>query len=107
MDFIIVYNYNPSNGYYTGSEEAFESPLEQGQGIYLMPPYCTNIEPPSVEVGYIQVWNGESWDIKDISMGGDSPVNPDPNTKTEAEKVKTRLTAIEDALLKLLDIGVI
>ncbi|MDT8717744.1 phage tail protein [Clostridium sp. 19966] len=81
---MLVYNYG-SDGRYICSEEADESPLEPG--VYLIPANATTIEPPEYDSQYIPIWNGETWDIKDISLGV-PPSNDNTNNngeKTQAE----------------------
>jgi hypothetical protein len=55
-----VYNYTPE-GIYRDSEEAVESPLENG--VFLIPAGATNIKPPEAREGFHAVWNGTEWNI--------------------------------------------
>ena len=70
MHYKAVYSYDPNTGKYQGTARAWESPLEPG--VYLIPAHATEVEPPEVDENHQAIWNGESWDIKEI------PVEPEP-----------------------------
>ena len=66
-----VYKYN-DNGEYIGTEEALLDPLEteqQGKNIYLLPTNATFTEPPKAQEGYINVWNGKTWEQVEDNRG--------------------------------------
>lgn len=54
-----IYNYHPKYGYYISTSYADESPLEPG--VWLMPAYATEIEPPKCKNNQIQIFNGVKW----------------------------------------------
>jgi hypothetical protein len=56
-----IYNYHPDYKYFYAESVADESPLEPG--VFLIPAYATDIEPPTCELNQIQVFNETSWDI--------------------------------------------
>lgn len=61
-----IYNYHPEYKYYFGPSDADESPLEPG--VFLIPAHATDIEPPECNLGEVQVFDGNSWNIvKDYS----------------------------------------
>lgn len=62
-----IYNYHPEYNNYLGSSMADESPLEPG--VWLIPAYATDIEPPTCELNQIQIFNGTSWDIIEDQRG--------------------------------------
>ena len=66
-----VYKYN-DNGEYIGTEEALLDPLEteqQGKNIYLLPTNATFTEPSKAQEGYINVWNGKTWEQVEDNRG--------------------------------------
>lgn len=75
-----VYQYD-KDGYYTGPEIAFESPLEPE--VYPLPANCTEIEPPAVAEGNTAQWDGSQWQEVPAPVPEDpteippeSPTNP-------------------------------
>lgn len=62
-----IYHYHPECKYYLGYSDADESPLEPG--VFLIPAYATDIEPPTCTECKIPVFNGTSWDIIDDCRG--------------------------------------
>ena len=83
----LCYRYN-ENKKYIGSEEMLKDPLEselQKKDIWLLPADCTLIEPPEAKEGFNIVWNGESWEYKELGK------EPEPHVPTEDElKVQVR-----------------
>lgn len=53
-----VYRYN-KDGYYAGSEIAYESPLEPD--VFLVPAGCVEVEPPIVGKDNLAQWDGSRW----------------------------------------------
>lgn len=91
-----IYNYNES-GEFIGASEADESPLELG--VYLIPALATTAEPPVVNEGFVPVWNGAEWTIKDISLELPIPENKDPaQEKTYAEILEEQIKTMQGAL---------
>ena len=56
-----IYNYHPEYKYFYCESVADESPLEPG--VWLIPAYATEIEPPKCKRNQIQIFNGTSWDV--------------------------------------------
>jgi hypothetical protein len=56
-----IYNYHSEYKHFTGISVADESPLEPG--VFHIPAYATEIEPPNCELNQIQIFNGTSWNI--------------------------------------------
>ena len=56
-----IYNYHPEYKYFYCESVADESPLEPG--VWLIPAYATEIEPPKCKSNQIQIFNGTSWDV--------------------------------------------
>ena len=59
---MIIYNYDAATKEYAGSENAFESPLEEG--VYLIPANATEKQPPQVQQNEAVCFNGQNWEIK-------------------------------------------
>lgn len=58
---MLIYNYHPETGEFTGTTEAEESPF--GDGEYLIPAHATTIAPPETTTpGYAPVFDGTAWD---------------------------------------------
>lgn len=66
---ITVYNFNSSNSY-IGTSQARENPLEESE--YLVPANATIVPCPSFEEGQEAVFNGSSWEVRDL------PPEPEP-----------------------------
>ena len=62
-----IYNYHSEYKSYIGSSNADESPLEPG--VYHIPAYATDIEPPVCQENQIQVFDGTSWNIIENKTG--------------------------------------
>jgi len=62
-----IYHYHPEYNYYVGFSNADPSPLEPG--IFLIPAYATELEPPEYSESKVPVFNGTSWDIVDDYRG--------------------------------------
>jgi hypothetical protein len=62
-----IYHYHPEYKYFTYDGDANLSP--EDPNVYLIPAYATDIEPPSCEEGYIQVFDETSWDIIEDNRG--------------------------------------
>ena len=57
-----IYNYNPVTGEYISEGLADGSPLEPG--IYLVPAYATEIQPPETGDNEVACFENESWIVK-------------------------------------------
>ena len=67
-----VYKYDEKTKEYIGTEEALLDPLEteqQGKNIYLLPTNATFIEPSKAQEGYVNVWNGKTWEQVEGNRG--------------------------------------
>lgn len=62
-----VYNYHPITGELLGSEQAKESPMEEG--VFLVPAYATQIIPPATTEHTVAVFDGIQWAIKEDYRG--------------------------------------
>lgn len=62
-----IYHYHPEYKYFICGGDANPSPSKPGE--YLIPAHATDIEPPSCEEGYIQVFDGTSWSIVEDNRG--------------------------------------
>jgi len=62
-----IYHYHPEYKIYLGSSDADPSPLEPG--VFLIPAYATELEPPEYSEGKVSVFDGTSWDIVDDYRG--------------------------------------
>lgn len=67
-----IYNYHPVTGEYLGSSLADASPLD-GPGVWLVPAYATDIEPPPTQAGSVAVFQGDIW-INIITVPPEPPV---------------------------------
>lgn len=65
MKSITVYNFD-SAGFYTGSSQADESPMEPG--VFLTPVNSTEVEPPQAPEGKRARWNGGQWKLLAVAM---------------------------------------
>lgn len=83
----IVYQAN-ADGYYIGTAEADESPLEPG--VYLIPAGCIETPPPTIENGQVARLVDGHWSVERIPKPGAAA--PDRRAEIEAE-----LTAIDAA----------
>ena len=57
----VIYNYEPATGVLVSAADADESPLEPG--VYLIPAFATDIEPPQCAAGRVAVFSGEAWAV--------------------------------------------
>jgi hypothetical protein len=64
-----IYNYAPDTGIYVEESEAFESPLEPG--VYLIPAYATETEPPNVSKSELARYDAKkcAWEVIDDIRG--------------------------------------
>ena len=70
------------NGYFIGTTEADESPLEKG--VYLMPAGTVDTKVPDLKDGYLFKWNGSNFAYEEIPVI--EPITePDPPILTYAE----------------------
>ena len=66
---MLVHHYTADTHVYIASSEADESPLEPG--VFLIPAYATEVEPPAILEGQQAVFDGEAWTLEGIPV----PVN--------------------------------
>lgn len=71
---MLVYNYHPQTGDYTGASEADESPRQPG--VFLVPAFATMSEPPAPMTGYRIVFADDAWGY--VPIGEDSAPTPEP-----------------------------
>lgn len=79
-----VYQYD-KDGYYTGPEIAFESPLEPG--VYHIPASCTEMEPPESDENCRVRWTDIGWVQEEIPEPEPDP-EPEPPTLEERKAQK-------------------
>jgi hypothetical protein len=70
-----IYHYNPETGKFTGQDVADESPLEPG--VFLIPGYATDIEPPTCSDTEQVVFVDGAWEIQPLSEPEPLP-EPEP-----------------------------
>ena len=68
---MIIFNYHPETGAYLGRGTADESPLEPG--VWLIPAYATEVEPPAAPNGECAVWAGDAWEVRQIPEADPAP----------------------------------
>lgn len=77
---MLVYNYHPVTGVYTGASEADKSPLEKD--VYLIPAYATSTPPPPVQANFARVFRNGAWGyVSEASI--QEPPTPTPVTTSE------------------------
>ena len=98
-----IYNFN-KEGYFVGESEADESPLEEG--VFLIPANATTIEPPIVESGFVPVFNGTKWDIKDVSLQQAEPLKEPTveENKTQAQSLQEQMDTLSLQMLSLMGV---
>ncbi|MEC3809049.1 tail fiber assembly protein [Escherichia coli] len=82
---ITVYNFSAQTGEYTGSSEEY---LAIGVGL---PAHSTDVEPGTVDAGYVLVFTGTEWEQKEDHRG-----QTVWSTTSRAESVIDYIGAIED-----------
>lgn len=60
-----VYTFNVRTGFITGTDVAVESPMQAGQGVFLIPAGATDVVPPPPINGKERRWTGETWEYVD------------------------------------------
>lgn len=65
MKTITVYNFDTA-GFYTGSSDADESPMEPG--VFLMPQNSTTEKPPKAPEGKRARWTGAAWKLATVKL---------------------------------------
>ena len=98
-----IYNYN-NEGYFIGESEADESPLEPG--VFLIPANATEIEPPTIEQGFVPVFNGTEWEMKDISLQQAEPLKEPTveENKTQAQSLQEQMDTLSLQMLSLMGV---
>lgn len=79
MKTIVTYCFDMFTKEYTGIYNAPEDPKHPGR--YLIPAFATTIEPPTPRENQKVVWNGTSWQIKDIPQ-------PEPEPEPTEEEIR-------------------
>jgi hypothetical protein len=97
-----VYNYDPQTFRYTGTGTAFESPLEEG--VYHYPANSTTTAVPEYAAATSQaVWNGERWNIINLSAPVDSVEAEAPVWQQYQIRVLKALNQSNEAMTYILD----
>lgn len=84
-----AYRYNPDTFIYEGEQERQLDPLESekaGEDVFLMPAYCTDVEPPELKDGFDIVWDGAAWDYTEQPKE-EEPQEPEPYEQTTEDKM--------------------
>jgi hypothetical protein len=81
-----IYHYD-SDGVFLGVSEADESPLEPG--VYLIPSFATEIEPPEFGEGFRAVFANGEWKVEPIPV----PPEPEPTPEPTEDELKNRCKA--------------
>lgn len=95
----ICYRYDQEKKTFQQSEEMLKDPLEselQGKDIWLLPADCTLIEPPEAKDGFDIIFNGESWEYKEL----EKEKEPEPYVQTEKEKTQQEIWELKAKLSK-------
>lgn len=72
---MLIHNYHPVTGEYTGAGLADPSPLEPGQ--FLIPGYATTVEPPEPQEGFFRRFVDGAWGYSPI-VAPETPPTPEP-----------------------------
>lgn len=80
----IAYAFDPETGEYRGEVEAQESPLELGQGKYIIPANALDTEPPPHVEGKRRICVDGGWQYQDIPP--EPPLPPKTVADLKAEK---------------------
>ncbi len=72
---MLIHNYHPITGEYTGAGLADPSPLEPGQ--FLIPGYATTVEPPEPQDGFFRRFVDGAWGFSPI-VAPETPPTPEP-----------------------------
>lgn len=97
-----IFHFDPATNAYLGTSMADESPLEPG--VFLVPAYATEIEPPVCGEGQRVVFDGAAWRVEAIPQPESPPAEPAPApvTPTIPEVVtmrQARLALLQTGLL--------
>ena len=63
-----IYHYHPDYKYLVSDGVADPSPLDP-PGVWLIPAYATEIEPPEYSEGFIPIFNENNWEIIEDKRG--------------------------------------
>ena len=88
-----IYHYEPSTGIYLGQTVADESPLEPG--VFLIPAFATEIEPPNTPEGFIAVFNGSVWSLEEV-VEPEPIIEPEPPTPYQPSQSDLRRFAYQE-----------
>lgn len=94
-----IFHFDPTTGEYLGTSAADESPLEPG--IYLIPAYATEDEPPAVAAGQRAVFDG-AWRVEAIPLPEPLPEEPAPVVPSVPGSVtmrQARLALLQNGML--------
>lgn len=94
---MLIYHWHPETKQLIGSSEADESPLEPG--IFLIPAYATNEQPPEIINEHIIVWGDNKWIYQKMDMKQETKPVPDPCTLLRNER-NNRLAEVDWIILK-------
>lgn len=72
-----IYNYHPITGEFLSEGLADESPVE-GDG-WLIPAHATSIEPPTIAVDQVAIFDGKAWMLRYDSRAVNARILAVPN----------------------------
>ena len=86
-----IYSYDPFTKIFFNEGVADKNQLNPSE--YLIPAFCTTIQPPSFPQGKQAYWNGSAWEIRDI---------PQPEPEPEPEPLPVNWDTIKGKRYELL-----
>lgn len=78
-----IYSYNPFTKIFSNEAVADKNQLNPSE--YILPAFCTTIQPPSFPQGKQAFWNGSAWQIQDIPQPEPEPEPELPQIEPEPE----------------------
>lgn len=75
---MLIYHYDQFTRVLLGSSEADESPGDPG--VFLIPAYATEIEPPETADGEFAVFDGTAWAVQAKPVPVNENINAAPDT---------------------------
>ena len=92
-----IFHFDPTTNEYIGASMADESPLEPG--VFLVPAYATEIEPPACDEGQRAVFDGMAWGVEAIPQPDPPPAEPTPTVPDVVTMRQARLALLQNGML--------
>ena len=98
---MLAYRYDMFNYKYIGTINCQKDPIaskRKGEDVWLLPAHSTFIDPLPSKDGFDVVWNGSTWEYKEIPQPEPEPEpepEPLPPTKEEQEQARANAYASE------------